>query len=103
MKRRKLRALPATVVIADFARGFVATALLSAIQKDDVGMPRPGRAVLRRALQGGAALAAGTAAVEALRQRRYAEALLAAAGGGVGVLAAELLLTPPRPLGRGDF
>ncbi|PKU24717.1 hypothetical protein [Telmatospirillum siberiense] len=93
MKRRKIKG-PPVVVVADFARGFVATALLAAIQKEGGERPRSGRAVLRRAVQGGAALAAGTAVADALRRRRYADALLAAAGGGAGILAAELLLAP---------
>lgn len=98
MKRsaRKDRALPPGEISAAFARGFVATALLTAIQSRwDDGTPS-GRTVLRTAIQGGAALAAGTAAADALQRRNYADALVAAAGGAAAVAAAEYLMNPPR-------
>lgn len=100
MKRRKAGRAASGAILSDFARGAIATALLSAVQKDDLGNPRSRQAVLRRALQGGVALAAGTAAIEAARRHAYASALLSSALGGVGVLAAEVLLTPSPPQDR---
>jgi len=70
-----------------FARGFVVTGLLAALQ----GGRRPGRDVLRLALQGGAALAAGTMAASALGRRDYTAVAAAVAAGAAGVVAAEAL------------
>ncbi len=70
-----------------FARGFVVTGLLTALK----GGGRSGRDVLRFALQGGAALAAGTVAAEALGRRDYAVAVAAVAAGAVGIVVAEAL------------
>lgn len=91
-KRAKRRAASAGEVSTTFVRGAIATGLLSAIQRETGAPPRAGRAVLRHALQGGAALAAGTVAAEALRRGRMAEALIAAAGGAAGMVAIEILL-----------
>ena len=57
------------------------------------------RRAVRMALQGGAALSAGTAAARALRQSRPGAALLTAAAGAAVVLAAERWLAdrPARP------
>ena len=76
----------------DFMRGFIATGVLAAVQR------RPQRPVLdqrtlRIALQGGAALAAGTAAVQAWQRRDTARALAVAVVGALGVVAAERLLS----------
>lgn len=81
-----------------FARGFLVTGLLVALQgrREPGAMPPPRRKVLRHALQGGAALAAGTVAAEALRRRDYGLALAAVAAGAAGVVAAEYLLNPDR-------
>lgn len=76
-----------------FARGFVVTGLLAALQ----GGRRPGRDVLRLALQGGAALAAGTVAADALGRRDYRVAAAAVAAGAAGVIAAEAALSVPAP------
>ena len=62
-------------------------------------MPEADRRAVRMALQGGAALSAGTAAARALRQSRPGAALLTAAAGAAVVLAAERWLAdrPARP------
>ena len=92
--RRKARSAAAGEVSGVFARGFVTTALLVALQgRSKAGAsPPPGRKILRHALQGGAALAAGSVAAEALQSRDYGLALTAMASGAAGVLAAEYLL-----------
>lgn len=79
---------------AGFARGFVATALLAAVQDRAARAGRRGepQRVLRLALQGGVALAAGSMAAHALQARNRTLALAAVAVGGVGVLVIEQLL-----------
>ncbi|CAO3432946.1 hypothetical protein [Azospirillum doebereinerae] len=95
MPKRRKPASP-DVLPTVFARGFIATALLTAVQ--DRSAPA-GRRVLCRATQGGAALAAGTLAADALARRRYGIALAAAAVGAAAVLAAEHLFNhPPDPM-----
>lgn len=76
-----------------FIRGFVATACVSAFQ--DTASPQSSaqlKRILRHALQGGTALAAGTHAAAAVKEGNYLGAALAAATGAVGVLALERLL-----------
>lgn len=68
-----------------FARGFVATGLLSALD----GGTKPGNVVLRKALQGGAALAAGTVAAAALSRRDYPTAIGAVVVGAIGLFAID--------------
>lgn len=96
MKRRKGKASPVSDASAAFARGFVATALLVALQgRGEAAVPpATARRVLRHALQGGAALAAGTVAADALPRRDYGLALTAVAAGVAGVVVAEYLLNP---------
>lgn len=94
MKQRRGGRAVSGGILSDFTRGFIAAALLSAVQKDDVGNPRSRQAVVRRAIQGGAALAAGTAAIAASHRGEYASALLSIAVGGTTMLAAEMLLSP---------
>lgn len=98
MKKRKGRradALTPAEIGANFTRGMVASGLLAAIQDRAAGEGKPAsRKILRYALQGGAALAAGAAAADAIRGRRYAGAVLAMAAGAAGVLAVEQLLNP---------
>ena len=76
-----------------FARGFIATGLLAAIQGGKT--PGSGMKTLRHAAQGGVALSAGVFAAQALSQRRYGAALAAAAAGAAGIWAAETLLRSP--------
>lgn len=100
MKKRGKKGAPkkrADAVAVDFTRGFVATGLLSLFQ-DRVASKRgsvDARRVLRHALQGGMALAAGSAAAEALRRRDYTTVLSAVAGGAAGILTIEQLLRRP--------
>lgn len=99
MKKGKNKASSATALApvelaGNFTRGLVATGLLAAIQNRwSQGKPANHK-VLRLALQGGAALAAGIATAESLRRGDYTRALIALAGGAVGVAAAEMLLNP---------
>ena len=95
MKRAKRRAASPGEVSTTFVRGAIATGLLSAIQREAGAAPRCGKTVLRHALQGGAALAAGTVAADAVQRGRVAEALIAAVGGAAGMAAIEILLNPP--------
>lgn len=93
---KRLRGKAGRAVLAEaptaFARGFLVTGLLAAMQ-DRRGKGAPdGATLLRHALQGGAALAAGTVAAEALARRNPALAAIAVAAGAAGVLAAETLL-----------
>lgn len=89
--RRKRRARE---IRAGFVRGFVAAGLLAAIQERAAGGACvESRRLLRLALQGGGAMAAGVAAAESLAEGRWAAALGAAAAGGAGVLAIERLLS----------
>lgn len=102
-KARKATPLAMPEVATNFTHGMVAAGLLAAIQErwgPAQGKPS-GRKVARLALQGGAALAAGVATAQSLRRRDYASALVALAGGAIGIAAAELLLTStPRPLSQ---
>lgn len=83
-----------SALLADFTRGFVATGLLSVIQDRSVktALPLDRRRALRHALQGGAALAAGSAAAQALQNQDAPTALSAVAGGAAAILAVEYLL-----------
>lgn len=97
MKRKKSKAVAlAPIELAgNFTRGMVATGLLVAVQDRWSQSGKPSTTtVLRQALQGGAALAAGIATAESLRRRDYVSALIALAGGAAGVVAAEILLNP---------
>lgn len=74
---------------ANFVRGFVATGLLAALQ-EPVGRATPaGRAVLKQALQGGTALAAGCAAADAWQRQDFRGVLVAVAGGAAGLAAID--------------
>ena len=89
MKRAKREAAGAATgeLPGAFARGFVATALLATLQDRHArgATPLPGRSILRHAIQGGTALAAGSVAADALLRRDYALALAAATAGAAGV------------------
>lgn len=80
---------------AAFLRGFITTGLLAAF----AARARPGTeaalSILRQAVQGGAALSAGTVAARALRTRNYGVALGSAMAGAAGVLATQRLLGRP--------
>jgi hypothetical protein len=78
-------------VRAGFVRGFVAAGLLAAIQ-DAASPARDRRRLLRLALQGGGAMAAGVAVAEALDAGRPGAAASALVAGTCGLLAIEHLL-----------
>ena len=71
-----------------FLRGAISAGLLAAIAPE-VGR----REALRRALQGGAALAAGIAGADAIDRRDYGSALLALAAGAAGLCAIDQLFS----------
>lgn len=99
MKRGGKRGRRATRTLGrDFVRGFVATGLLAAVQDRAArhgshDSRAEAQRVLRLALQGGAALAAGTEAATALQQRDWTRAMTVTAVGALGVLAIERLMT----------
>lgn len=72
----------------NFLRGFIATGLLAALQNRRSIRPAPLH-VLGRAVQGGAALAAGVGTANALQRGEYARALGAAVAGAAGVALVE--------------
>lgn len=87
--------------VEDFFKGSITTGLLATLQQKShqpqghhvaAIAGKLNRTTLRLALQGGVALAAGTASARALRQSRPGAALLAAALGAGGVLLAERYL-----------
>ncbi|MDR1529548.1 MAG: hypothetical protein LBS40_03990 [Burkholderiales bacterium] len=77
----------------DFVRGFVACALIAALERNAQGR-RAGfdRRVLCRATQGGIALVAGVAAGHATQRREYTTALTATVVGLAGVYATDRLM-----------
>lgn len=84
-----------------FVQGFVANGLLAALQHQ-TGRPALDRRTLRRALQGGAALAAGTAAARAWQRQDLARALTAVALGAAGVAAIEHLIKDTKESDNGQ-
>ncbi len=92
--------LPSAPVVAasravggNFVQGFVAAGCVSAFQDHaSPGGAADLKRVLRHALQGGAALAAGSQAAMAVRRQDYTGALVATAAGAAGVLLIERLL-----------
>ncbi|GAB3375543.1 hypothetical protein [Azotobacter armeniacus] len=77
----------------EFTRAFVASACLSAFQGvSHPTSPAQLKRVLRHALQGGTAFAAGARAAAAVRYGDYSGALVSAAVGATGVLLIEQLL-----------
>lgn len=98
MTGRRSKAQAPVGLLDGFARGLVAAGLLAAVQDRWSGAPpASARKILRLAVQGGAALAAGIATAESLRRRDYAGTAVALAGGAVLMVAAERLL-PPDPV-----
>lgn len=84
---KTIQPAPASEIVNNFIRGAVATGLLTAIQN----RPACGKTVLKRALQGGSAMAAGVTAANALQARAYGTAALAVLGGALGIAAAEYI------------
>lgn len=103
MKRggRKQRRRAADEVPGNFVRGFVATGLLAALQDGGGAGSVNARATLRSALQGGAALAAGSSVARALHRRDYTRVLLAVAGGAAGIVAIDYLTREPAASDQG--
>lgn len=97
MKRKKQRGKGAITSSAEvFVRGFIATALLSALQgRGEASAPPPWRKILRHGLQGGAALTAGTRAAESIARRDYATGAAAVMAGAAAIVAAETALQIP--------
>ncbi|CAA7622437.1 hypothetical protein [Magnetospirillum sp. SS-4] len=92
-RRGRMTAASTAEIGAAFTRGFVATGLLSALQgRGRAGGPPPWRRILRHSVQGGAALAAGTVAAEAIQRRDYGVGIAAIIAGGAVVAAAETVL-----------
>lgn len=81
-------AMPSRPVSGSFVQGFVATGLLMSIQ-DQPGRPTLDRRTLRRALQGGAALAAGRSAAQAWQHQDLGRALTALTLGAASVVVIE--------------
>lgn len=75
----------------DFLRGLVTTGLLASVQERG-RKPRIDRRTARLALQGGSALAAGSAAARAWQQGRKTAALSSVTLGVAAVLSIECLL-----------
>lgn len=76
-----------------FTRGFVISACLSAFQDAAPPCSPPQlKRVLRHALQGGTAFAAGSRAAMAVHRGDYTAALVSAATGAAGVLLIERML-----------
>lgn len=88
----KLRAKPSLrpELQDSFIRGFVSAGLLAVL--DGRGAGRGTRRILRLALQGGAALAAGSVAAAALQRRQLTGTVAALAAGAAGLFTIEHLL-----------
>jgi hypothetical protein len=79
--------------VESFSLGLFAAGCVSAFQDVDSWKSEGHqKRVLRHALQGGTALAAGTYAAQAVRRGHYTDALIAAVAGAAGVMALESLL-----------
>ncbi|MDR2032615.1 MAG: hypothetical protein LBP86_10290 [Azoarcus sp.] len=89
-KKKAYKVLSSRNAGNDFVRGVLASGIVAAIARD--ACPRLDRTVARAALQSGVVLAAVTIAADALQQRRYFRAALAAAGAAAGVHALKCLL-----------
>lgn len=79
-----------------FVRGFVATALLASVDRTagaGGGLPRNG---LQRAFKGGIAVACGTLAAEALRERMFSKSLLAVVAGAACMMILDRYPTPDK-------
>lgn len=96
MKARSIARRPPLVpeIQGNFVRGFVSAGLLAGFQSagEKRRTPANARRILRLALQGGAALSAGGATVDALRQDSPVRALAAIAAGVVALAVIERLL-----------
>lgn len=101
MKRKRRSLAPMDEATPAFLRGVLVTGMLVALTDRRKDKPQ-GRKVLRQAVQGGAALAAGTVAAEALVRRDYKLAAMAVAAGAAGVVAAGHLFDENEEDGLGQ-
>lgn len=93
---RSMRTMPSRRLTDEFIRGSITSGILAALQGQGQRAPLSlDQRTLRLALQGGAALAAGTAAVQAVQQGQHGRALMAVAAGAAAVAAAEHFLKEP--------
>lgn len=81
--------MPARAARQGFVRGFTASGLIAIFGAGKGGLRE--RAVLRAALQGGLAMASGTAAAEAVGKDRWLDALTAIAAGAAGMVVLDTL------------
>lgn len=80
-----------------FVRGFVAAGLLSLLQNEGALTPHDRKRALRRATQGGCAVAAGMACANALEQGHYISATVALAVGAAGITIANQISPSTAP------
>lgn len=83
---------PTPTVAEEFIKGGLTTGLLAALQNRGSSAATFDQRALRLAIQGGTALAASTAAVQAIRQGQHGRAALAVAVGAVAIVATERFL-----------
>lgn len=93
----QLRPVMPQFISGGFVKGFVAGGCLTAIPVTGTPSQADAKRILRRALQGGAAVAAGECAAIAYRQGDYGGMLVATAAGAAGVLLIERLLRDCAP------
>jgi DNA-binding NarL/FixJ family response regulator len=88
-KNSKIQTLLNTESGKQFVRGFIATGLLATLPAPSSSTSA--KKALQLALRGGIAIAAGTAASNALKQQRYTHAILSVAAGVCGMSLADRL------------
>lgn len=93
----QLRPVMPQFISGGFVKGFVAGGCLTAIAVTGTPSQADAKRILRRALQGGAAVAAGERAAMAYRHGDYGGMLAATAAGAAGVLLVERLLRDCAP------
>lgn len=96
--RLPLPAPPMLPAAQGFVRGFVASACLAVVQEGGLAKsPQQAKRLLRQALLGGTAMAAGSQAAAAIGRGLFGRALLAGALGATAVLLIGQLLSEPGP------
>ncbi len=90
--------LPLLPAAQGFVRGFVASACLGAVQEGGLSMsPQQSKRILRQALLGGTAMAAGSQVAATIGQGLFGRALLVGALGATAVLLIGQLLNESEP------
>ena len=90
--------LPLLPAAQGFVRGFVASACLGAVQEGGLNMsPQQSKRILRQALLGGTAMAAGSQVAATIGQGLFGRALLVGALGATAVLLIGQLLNESEP------